>query len=309
MVMQVPDGAGGPGGGDDPRGDLPPWPGAAGASWRGWASDVAVVLRRGWRVIAAILLVTMALPVLVLSGLIADSVAVGAAVSLNGQESMGTLVGAALTAPVVLVLAVFCGLVVAHGWTGAAWAATSAGSGRPASLRDALRWSWRRVRLLWGSYMIGVAILTGAGYLAGYAGPQAFAVPDLLVLAGPAGLLAPVLSFAPAATWRRRAPGAGGPPAADGAPAATGRRACLAPMALVLAAVMGCEVAAALAMSWLMSSPPAVSFGVGLDGSNGPDAVLIASLVALPGSVLLVAASSVSYARLRARRERLTQLP
>jgi hypothetical protein len=87
-------------------------------------------------------------------------------------------------------------------------------------------------------------------------------VPDLLVLAGPAGLLAPVLCFAPAAAWRRDVPGAPGPVAAGGALAATGHRACLAPMALVLAVVVGVQVAAALALSWLMASPSGTGAGL-----------------------------------------------
>ena len=190
------------------------------------------------------------------------------------------LLAAVLFSPVLLVLAAGCGLVVARGWTGAVQAAASAGSGRPAGVRDALPWSRRRSRVLAGSYLAGVAVLAGAAFLAGYAAPQAFTVPDLLVLAGPAGLLAPVLSFAPAAAWRR---------------------ACLAPMAFVLAVVVSGEVAVALALSWLMTSASPSASGAGLEGINGPAAVVIASLVALPGSVLLAAASSVSYARCGAR--------
>jgi hypothetical protein len=304
MVMRVPDGAGGPGGSDGPPDDLPLRPGTAEEGWRGWAGDVALVLRRSWRAIAAIMLVTMLLPVLPLSGLIADGVAAGAAISPHSKGPLGLLLVAVLFSPVLLVLAAGCGLVVARGWTGAVRAAASAGSGRPAGIGDALRWSGRRGGLLGGSYLAGVAVLAGAAFLAGYAAPQAFTVPDLLVLAGPAGLLAPVLSFAPAAAWRRREPGAGEPPAADGAPAAAGRRACLAPMAFVLAVVVGCEVAAALALSWLMTSASPSATGAGLEGINGPAAALIASLVALPGSVLLAAASSVSYARSGARPRR-----
>jgi hypothetical protein len=68
-------------------------------------------------------------------------------------------------------------------------------------------------------------------------------------------------------------------------------------MAFVLAVVVGAEVAVALALSRLMTPTAQASASI-----SGADAALIASLVALPGSVLLVAASSVSYARLRARR-------
>jgi len=267
-----------------------------------------VVVRRGWRAVAAVLLVTMVLPVLLLSGLTAACVAVGAGISPHGKGTGVVLVAAVFTGPAFLVLAAGCGLVVARGWTGAVWAAASAGSGKPAGLPGALRWSRRRSGLLWASYLAGVAVLAGAAFLAGYAAPGAFTVPDLLVLAGPAGLLAPVLCFAPAAAWRRRAPGAGSPPAADGAPAATGRRACLAPLACALAVVVSWEVAAALALSWLMTSASEPGTGAGLEGINGPAAAVIASLVAVPGLVLLAAASSVSYARW-GQLETLTHLP
>jgi hypothetical protein len=149
--------------------------------------------------------------------------------------------------------------------------------------------------------MAGVTVLTGAAFLAGYLAPGASTVPNLLALAGPAGLLAPVLSLAPAAAWRRHAPGGADPRAAGLAPAATRRLACLAPMAVVLAVVVSCEVAVALALSRLMTPPVASGASI-----SGPAAALIASLAALPGSVLLAAASSVSYARLRGRTERLT---
>jgi hypothetical protein len=293
MVMREPDGGGGPGG-DAPPGDLPLRPGTALEGWRGWAGDAAVVLRRRWRAITAIMLVTM----LLLSLLIADGVAMGAAISPHGKGPLGLLVVTGFLAPVLLALAAGCGLLVARGWTGVVLAAASARSGKPAEWRGTPRGA-HPGRLLWGSYLIGLAVLAGATFLAGYAAPGAPTVPDVLVLAGPTGLLALVLCFAPAAAWRRRAPGALLITAADGAMAATGRRACLAPMAFVLAVVVGCQVAAALSLSWLLASPSGT--GAGLEGANGPAAVVIASLVALPGSVLLAAASSVSYTRLAAR--------
>src|SRR5260370_42388239 len=103
MVMRVPDGAGGPGGSDGPPDDLPLRRGTAEEGWRGWAGDVAVVLRRSWWVIAAILLVTMVLPLLPLSGLIAGGVAGGAAISPPGQGSVRVLGLAGPAAPLLLV--------------------------------------------------------------------------------------------------------------------------------------------------------------------------------------------------------------
>ncbi len=299
--MLEPDGGGGLG--DDlPPGDLPFLPGTALGGWYGWASDVVVVLRLHWGVMAAMMLVTMLLPVLPLSGLIADGVAMGASISPHGKGPLGLLVVAVLVAPVLLAVAAGCGLVVARGWTGVVRAAVSARSGMAAGWRDTLRVAYPG-RQLWGSYMIGLVVLAGAAFLAGYVAPGAPTVPDLLVLAGPAGLLAPVLCFAPAAAWRRRAPGALDPIAAEGALAATGRRACLAPMAFVLAVVVGCEVVVALALSWLMTSASPSATGAGLEGINGPAAAVIASMVALPGSVLLAAASAVSYTRLTAHQQ------
>jgi hypothetical protein len=293
MVMRMPDGADGPGGDGGP-GDVP-FRHAAGQGWRGWVRDVAMVVRRRWRAIAAVLLITTVLPTLPLSGLIADGVAAGSASSPNGKGSPGLVAAAVLIAPVLLALAVGCALVVAQGWTNAVWAAASAGSGRPIGVLEASSWSRRRSRLLAGTYLAGAAVLTSLAFLAGYAAPSAPTVPDLLVLAGPAGLLAPVLCFVPAAAWRRRAPRAGELPDAEGAPAGTRAPAFLVPLAFVLAAVVGYEITAALALSVLLTS--ASGSGADLEGINGPAAAVIASLVALPGSVLLAAASSVSYTR------------
>ena len=293
--MREPDGPEGPGANDARASNVPLKSGLVLEDWRAWGGDVVVALRSSWRTIAVIMLVTMALPILPLAGLIADGDAVGAAIRLNGQDTVIVLTAAALLTPALLALAVWCALVVARGWTSAAWAAASAATGSRASARDALRWSRRRSRLLGGSYLVGLAVLVGTAFLAGYLAPRVSAVPDLLVLAGPAGLLAPVLIFAPAAAWRRRAPGTGEPSTAEGG---DGRRVPLAPVAFVLAVVVGCEVAAALALSWLLTSASPASTGVGLEGINGPAAAVIASLIALPGSVLLAAATSVSYTRL-----------
>jgi hypothetical protein len=125
-------------------------------------------------------------------------------------------------APVVLVLGIGCGLVVACGWTGAAQAAASAGSGKPTGLGDALAWGMHRSRLLWGIYLAGVAVLAGAAFRSGLTAPGASTVPNVLALAGPAGLLAPVLCLAPAVAWRRGAPGAGDHQVAAGAPLPSG---------------------------------------------------------------------------------------
>ena len=68
-------------------GDFALRPGTAREAGRGWAGDVAVVVRCSWRAMAAILLVTMVLPLLPLSGLIADGATVGATIGSNGKDS------------------------------------------------------------------------------------------------------------------------------------------------------------------------------------------------------------------------------
>jgi hypothetical protein len=194
--------------------------------WRGLAGDVALVLRRRWRVITMIMLVAMLLPALPLSGLIADGVAMGTSISPHGKGPLGLLLVAVLLAPVLLALAAGCGQIVTRGWTGALRVAASASTSEPADWRGTLR---------------------GAR-------------PGTLVAAQ--------------------------------------RRARLAPMGFVLAVIVGCEVVAALVLSWLLSSASPAATGAGFEGINGPVAVIAASLVALPGSVFLAAASSASYARL-----------
>jgi hypothetical protein len=254
----------------------------------GWADDVAVVLRRRWRVMAAIIGVTMLLPALPLSGLIADAAAMGASFSPHGKGPLGLLVVTVLLTPVLLAVAAGCGLIVARGWTAAVRAAASARSGEPVDWQGALRGTAPRPRL-WRSYLTGLVVLSGAAFIAGYLAPGAVAVPDLLVLAGPVGLLAPVLCFAL------------DPAEADASLADTDQHALHTPMIFALAVVVGGEIVVALALSWLLASASPGATGVGLAGINGPAAVVVAILVALPGSVLLAAASSVSYARPTAR--------
>lgn len=195
--MQEPDADGDRVGGDMPAGDLPPLLGTELDGWRGWAAAVAVVLRRRWRVIAAIVLATMLLPVLPLYGLIADGVAMGASISPHSKGPLGVLVLTVLGAPVLLALAAGCALVVAWGWTGAVRAAASAGSGELVDWRGVLR-DAQPGRRPWGSYLIGLVVLSGAAFVAGYLAPGTPTVPDLLLLSGPAGLLAAARSVSSA---------------------------------------------------------------------------------------------------------------
>ncbi len=132
--MTEPDGPGDPG-----AHDVSFQSGPIVEGWRGWASEVAVVLRSGWRTIALIMLVAVALPALPLAGLIADGVAVGSAISVNGQDTVSVLAAAALLTPLLLALAVWCAHLVARGWTSATLAAASTAMGSRASIRDALR--------------------------------------------------------------------------------------------------------------------------------------------------------------------------
>ena len=243
---------------------------------RGWAGEVAEATRRSWRKIVPVLLVTVVLPVLPLALVIAAGSAAGSSFSPESKGPPGELVAVLFYSPILLLLGTVCALAVARGWTGAVWAAASAASGQPAGLRDALGWSFSRSRRVWVSYLIGLAVLAGAAFLASYRAPDAPTVPDLLLLAGPAGMLAPILTFTPA-PWRRISP------------------ASVAPLALVLAVVVSGEVAVSLALSWLLASPDGT--GPGLEGMTGLAAAVIAGLIALPGSVLLVAATSVSYGR------------
>jgi hypothetical protein len=294
MAMKESDGLGDSGADDVRAGDVSVRSSPMLEDWHVWAGEFAVVLRSGWRTIALIMLFTMALPALPLAGLIADSVTVGAAISVNGQETASVLAAAALLTPALLVLAVWCALLVARGWISAALAAADS----RASVRDALRWGRSRSRLPGGSYLAVLAVLVGTAFLAGYLSPRVPVVPDLLVLAGPAGLLAPVLIFATARACSRKALGTGEPPKAEGGATDGRRRVRLAPVSFVAAVVVSFEVAAALVLSWLLTSASPSATGVGLEGISGPVAAVIASLIALPGSVLLAAASAVSCSRL-----------
>ena len=288
----MPDRGSGPGV-TDPPDWLPLLPVAVPLSWRGWCREVVAVIRRGWRVLAALMLAGTVLPLPILSLVVAEGGAGGIARVGYGQMSAVGGAFVLLSVPVMLPLAIVCGHLVARAWTGAVQAAVSGATGAPTGVRAAWQWGKRRCRPLWGSYLLGMAVLAVASYIDAVATPGTGTVRTVLALAGPPGILALVLCFAPAAAYRGQPSGPGRVPGGRAAPAGAARRAAsLAPMGCALAVVLCCEVAAALVLSWLMTPAPG-AFSTHVNSVTGG---IIAGLLSVPGSVMLIAASVVTYA-------------
>ncbi|HEV2373101.1 MAG TPA: hypothetical protein VGS19_13120 [Streptosporangiaceae bacterium] len=292
----MPDRASGSGVGDTPE-VFPLLPVAVPLGWGGWFVEVAAVIRRSWRVLAGVVVAGTVLPLLVLSFVVAEG-AVGG-VAQGGYGSKGPDLGGyfvLFTAPVMMAVAVFCGHWVARAWTGACLVVVSGAMGGPSSVQAAFEWGKRRCRLLWAFYLLGVAVLVAVEYTDAVLSPGAVTVRNVLALAGPSGILALILCLAPAAAYRGQLPGPGRPGPGRGAARWV---ACLVPMLCVLAVVVCWQAGAAVVLSRLMTVSP---WSTATPPINSVTGGIIASVLSIPGSVLLIAASVVTYAALRAAR-------
>jgi hypothetical protein len=161
---QVPPGfgyPGYPGAGYDPANDplVPP----PDTFFDGWTNRVQSVLKRSWRTVVLILLVTLAAPQIVLQILEA---AAGSTLALVPGTTGGRLVlgfGAA-TWIVIIVLTVGFSLVGALGWASAIWAVTQEAAGQQVTLTAALQGGLRRALPMWGWYLAS-SLLIGVGII------------------------------------------------------------------------------------------------------------------------------------------------
>nr|WTA67384.1 hypothetical protein OHB51_34000 [Micromonospora sp. NBC_00855] len=153
-----------PGYGFDPNDALVTPPGAG---IGGWFNRCGGALRRGWRQLVPIMLLTQVLPAAVLSVIAlgvdpsakwaaqADG-APGAALPDNFAAELGSL---------LLVLvggSLLVGVVQAVGWASGSWVITRQAAGQPVSLESALRYGFRRALGLWGWTLL-VSLLIGVG--------------------------------------------------------------------------------------------------------------------------------------------------
>ncbi|MFF5178708.1 hypothetical protein ACFY2Q_11880 [Micromonospora sp. NPDC000316] len=156
-----------PGHGLDPNDALVTPPGAG---IQGWLSRFNGALRRGWRQLVPIILLTQVLPAAVLSiiSLAVDPTAgwdawaaePGSDATARLPETFGTDVAILLVALVGGSL--LFGLVQAVGWAAGSWVITQQAAGRPARVDAALRYGVRRALGLWGWTLL-ISVLVGVG--------------------------------------------------------------------------------------------------------------------------------------------------
>ncbi|TQJ25429.1 hypothetical protein FBZ33_5782 [Micromonospora sp. A202] len=153
-----------PGYGYDPNDPLVTPPGAGLA---GWFSRCWGALRRGWRQLVPIMLLTQVLPAAVLS-----VISLGADPSAKWAAEAQTSTTAALpdnfavelVSLLVLLIggSVLVGLLQAVGWAAGSWVITQQAAGQPGSLDSALRYGIRRALGLWGWTLL-ISLLIGIG--------------------------------------------------------------------------------------------------------------------------------------------------
>ncbi|MDH6464554.1 hypothetical protein M2302_004754 [Micromonospora sp. A200] len=127
----------------------------------GWFTRCAGALRRGWRTLLPIMLLTQALPAAVVS-IISLGLEPSSQVPADGSLPPGYL-GDFLTfggATLVAVLLLY--LVQSVGWAAGTWVVTRQAAGEPADLGGALRYGLRRAPGLYGwTLLVGLLVTVG----------------------------------------------------------------------------------------------------------------------------------------------------
>ncbi|MEV5207313.1 hypothetical protein AB0K35_07505 [Micromonospora sp. NPDC053740] len=153
-----------PGYGFDPNDALVTPPGAG---VEGWFNRCGGALRRGWRQLVPIMLLTQVLPAAVLSvvslGLDPSAKWAAQAESTSAPTLPDNFAAELLSLLVLLVGgSLVVGLVQSVGWAAGTWVITKQAAGQPASLESALRYGLRRALGLWGWTLL-VSLLIGVG--------------------------------------------------------------------------------------------------------------------------------------------------
>ncbi|MEV4823688.1 hypothetical protein [Micromonospora sp. NPDC049274] len=138
-----------------------------GAGIGAWFERCGGALRRGWRQLVPIMLLTQVLPAAVLSVI---SLGLDPSPGWEARAEMDPAAGLpdnflATLATLVAVLAggsLLIGLVQALGWAAGSWVITQQATGRPGDLGSALRYGLRRALGLWGWTLL-VSLLVGIG--------------------------------------------------------------------------------------------------------------------------------------------------
>ncbi|WP_446217175.1 hypothetical protein [Micromonospora sp. IBHARD004] len=155
----------------------------------GWFSRCAGAVRRGWRLLLPIMLLTQALPAAatsVLSLALAPSGEVGTAADGAPVLPDGYLRDVLTFYAALLVAALVLGPLQSLGWAAGAWVVTRQAAGEPVGLGAAFRFGLRRMLGLWGWTLLS-SLLIGVG--------MCFCLLPGLYLAFAFALIGPVYLF------------------------------------------------------------------------------------------------------------------
>ncbi|MGI5524224.1 hypothetical protein ACQEUX_25250 [Micromonospora sp. CA-259024] len=153
-----------PGYGLDPNDPLVTPPGAG---LGGWFNRCGGALRRGWRQLLPIMLLSQVLPAAVLSVIslgVDPSANWAAQAEANPNAVLPDNFAAELGSLLVVLVggSLLVGLVQAVGWAAGSWVITQQAAGQPAGLESALRYGLRRALGLWGWTLL-ISVLVGIG--------------------------------------------------------------------------------------------------------------------------------------------------
>ncbi|MEV4768678.1 hypothetical protein [Micromonospora humida] len=147
----------GPWGPEDPLVN-PPY-----AGLEGWLSRCAGAVRRSWRPLLPLMLLTQVVPAVAVSllslGMGPDATMLPADGSLP-EDYLSDLVIYGVS---VFLVALAFGVVQGIGWAGGTWVVARQAAGQPADLPGALRYGARRCLGLWG-WMLVLGVLVGVGF-------------------------------------------------------------------------------------------------------------------------------------------------
>ncbi|MEU1607708.1 hypothetical protein [Micromonospora matsumotoense] len=164
----------GGGGGFPPGGGYPPYTaGAWGpedplvnppyAGLEGWFARCTGALRRSWRTLLPLMLLTQVVPAVAVSLLSLGMGPDATMLPADGSLPDGYLSDLAIYGVSVFLVALAFGVVQGIGWAGGTWVVARQAAGQPADLPGALRYGARRCLGLWG-WMLVLGLLVGVGF-------------------------------------------------------------------------------------------------------------------------------------------------
>jgi hypothetical protein len=242
---------------------------------RSWAGAVAALVRRSAKPAGSLLCwaVLPALPAAGTAAVVAQAFAGRGGHCCDGSGSLGWGLGLLLFLPLLVPLTIAGGYLVARDWAGTAWVVASRAAGRTVSASEGMGGGKSSSRLLWVLYVAGVVAVCVLAGLAGDLMTNYRLVCDVLITAGPLGLTGLAVTAAPGllyADHTRRV-----------------RRAWPAGLWVTVCLVLAYQVLVGLAVSPLLDAARVPLTVIG---------VLLAFLLSVPGTLVLAAASHVSYA-------------